>query len=74
MDDVFSLSAEESMHEKKAAAKAARKAARKVEATKPAYAYCESRKCVIIKEDKLSALCINSDSLHIFSTKFKNLV
>ena len=67
MDDVFNLSSDEDLPVEK-------KAVKKVAAKKPAYTYCESRKCVIIKEDKLSALCINSDSLHIFSTKFKNLV
>lgn len=59
MDDLFSLTGDEDLVVEK-------KAVKKVVLAKPAYTYCESRKCVIIKEDKLSALCINSDSLHIF--------
>lgn len=67
MDDVFNLSSDEDLPVEK-------KVVKKALPIKPVYTHCESRKCVIIKEDKLSALCINSDSLHIFSTKFKNLI
>lgn len=60
MDEAFSLTGDEDLPVEKKAAK------KVVASTKPAYTYCESRPCIIIKEDKLSALCINRDSIHIF--------
>ena len=67
MNDLFGLTLnEDAPVEKKAAKKVAVVA-------KPAYTYCDSRKGIVIKECKLSALCVNSDSLHVFKDIVKYL-